>query len=62
MILREAIEKTGFTWRDSGAILAEAILTIFQNTGIAIEDRKTNCEFRELDLLAAVHHVFAHSS
>jgi hypothetical protein len=60
MILREAIEQTGYTWRDNGVDLAAAILRIFQITGIAIEDPETNYAFRELDLLAAVDHVFAH--
>jgi len=61
MILREAIEKLEYRWQDDGANVPEALLTIFKKTGVPIEDRATNCEFRELDLLAAVDHVFEHT-
>ena len=50
-------QKNKITWLgDAG--LPEAMLTIFKKTGVPIEDPQTNCEFRELDLLAAVDHVF----
>ena len=61
MILREAIEKVGYRWQDDGANIPEAILTMFKKTGVPIEDRATNLEFRELDLCAAVDHVFGHA-
>jgi hypothetical protein len=61
MILREAIEKQEYCWQDDGANLPEALLAIFKKTGIPIEDPATNCEFWELNLLAAVDHVFEHT-
>ncbi len=58
MILREAIEKCDYRWQEEGANLPQAILAVFKRTGVHIEDRATNYAFRELDLLAAVDHVF----
>jgi len=58
MILREAIEKTEYGWQKDGETLPDAMMYIFQNTGGIIEDSETNCEFRELNLLAAVDHIF----
>ncbi|MHC4871559.1 MAG: S8 family serine peptidase [Planctomycetota bacterium] len=58
MIMREAIEKTGFKWEDEGANIPEAIMKIFQQTGVKIDDPETGLEFRELDLLTAVDYVF----
>ena len=57
-ILREAIEKTGYRWQADGETLPDAILSIFRKTGVPIHDPATRLEFRELDLLAAVDHVF----
>jgi hypothetical protein len=58
MVLREAIETTHYQWQDNGENIAAAILAIFKKTGVPIEDPATHCEFRELDLLAAVDFVF----
>jgi hypothetical protein len=58
MILREAIGTSGYAWRRHGPNLAAAMMTIFQETGVAIDDPDTTRSFRELDLLAAVDHVF----
>jgi hypothetical protein len=57
-ILREAIEKTAYRWKDDGETLPEAMLAIFRKTGVPIHDPATDLNFRELDLLAAVDHVF----
>lgn len=57
MILREAIEKSGFRWQDLGANMADAMMAIFKRTGVEIDDPKTGVTFRELDLLAAVDYV-----
>ena len=62
MILREAIEKVAYRWESDGANLPEALLAIFRKTGVRIEDQETGCEFRELDLLAAVDCVFERAS
>ncbi len=37
MILREAIEKSGYDWRADGKNLPEAMLNILQRTGVAVE-------------------------
>ena len=57
-ILREAIKKSGYPWQRDGETLPDAMLAIFQKTGVLIQDPATNLEVRELDLLAAVDHVF----
>jgi len=59
MILREAISKAGYPWQRDGASLPEAMMRIFQKTGVPIHDPGTGLDFRELDLLAAVDSVFA---
>jgi len=59
MIMREAIEKTDFKWKNEGANIPEAIMKIFKNTGVVINDPETGFEFRELDLLSAVDFIFA---
>jgi hypothetical protein len=61
MILREAIEKSGYDWKADGATLPEAMLAIMQKTGAPVRDDATNLTFRRLDLLAAVDHVFSFS-
>lgn len=58
MILREAIEKTGYDWTARAETLPEAMLRVFQSTGREIADAATGLTFRELDLLAAVDHVY----
>lgn len=57
MILREAIEKADYPWRRDGPTLPDAIMTIFQQTGVPVRDSATGITFRRLDLLAAVEHV-----
>jgi len=58
MILREAIERTGYRWQDDGGSLSQAMMEIFRVTGVRIDDPETGLEFKELNLLAAVDHVF----
>ena len=58
MVLREAIEKSGYDWKPDGKTLPDALLAIFQKTGREVPDPKTRLTFRELDLLAALDHVF----
>lgn len=57
MILREAIEKSGYDWRRDGKNLPEAIMHIFQQTGVAVDDPATKRSYQRLDLLAAVNYV-----
>jgi hypothetical protein len=61
MILREAIEKSGYEWRDEGGNLADVMMEIFQRTGARIRDDGAGFEFRELNLLSAVYSVFHRS-
>ena len=58
MILREAFEQTNYRWQDEAASLPEAILRVFTRTGVRVADPATGLEFRDLDLLAALDHVF----
>lgn len=57
MILREAIERSGYPWKTDGKNLPEAMLAIFQKTGKPVADPGTKLTFRRLDLLAALDHV-----
>ena len=57
MILREAIERSGYQWKIDGKNLPEAMLAIFQKTGKPVPDPATKLTFRRLDLLAALDHV-----
>ncbi len=59
MILREAIEKSGFDWRREGKNLPEAMLAIFKKTGVEVADPAAGLTFRRPNLLAAVDYVFA---
>ena len=59
MILREAIEKTGYQWKQDGRTLPDAVMAIFQRTGVEIDDPESRQKFKRLDLLSAVDEVFA---
>ena len=59
MLLREAIEKSGFNWKADGKNLPEAMMAIMQKTGQPVEDAATKRTFRRLDVQAALEHVFA---
>ena len=61
MILREAIEVSGFRWKEVDPNLPVAMMTIFQQTGVKVQDSATKLEFKRLDLLAAVDFVFESS-
>ena len=58
MVLREAIEQCGYPWRRLADTLPDAVMEIFRRTGVPIHDPQTGLDFRELDLLAALDHVF----
>ena len=57
MILREAIEKSGYDWKPHGPDLASAMMKIFQMTGVEVKDEKSGLSFRRLDLIAALKRV-----
>lgn len=59
MLLREAIDKSGYDWKADGGNLADAMLVIMQKTGKTVEDAATKRTFRRLDVRAALDHVFA---
>ena len=61
MLLREAIEKTGYKWQADGKNLPEAMMSILQETGVAVKDPGTGHTFQRLDLPAALQHVYAAS-
>jgi hypothetical protein len=57
MILREAIQKSGYDWKPHGPDLASAMMKIFQITGVEVKDEKSGLSFRRLDLMAALKRV-----
>ncbi|MDZ4404425.1 S8/S53 family peptidase [Prosthecobacter sp.] len=57
VLLREAIEKSGYDWRADGKNIADAMMKIFQKTGKPVEDAATKQSFRRLDVMAALQHV-----
>ena len=59
MVLREAIEKARYPWSDEAETMPDAIMGIFQMTGVEVHDPDTGLTFRRLDLLSALDHVFA---
>lgn len=58
IVLREAIEKWGYDWKQEGATLPDAMLAIMQETGVAVEDPGTGLTFQRLDLKAALDRVY----
>jgi len=57
MLLREAIAKGGYDWKKDGPDMATAMMRIFQETGVTVEDEKSGLSFRRLDLMAALRRV-----
>lgn len=57
MLLREAIEKSDYDWKQDGKNLPEAMMAIFQKTGKPVHDPGTNLTFKRLDLVAALELV-----
>ena len=58
MILREAIEISGYGWSAEGETLPDAMMTIFQRTGVPVTDpAAAGRVFKRLDLAAAVKSV-----
>lgn len=62
MILREAITEAGYDWTADGETMPDAMMTTFQNTGVAAQDSAVNREFRRMNLTAAIQHVFQHKT
>lgn len=57
ILLREAIEKFGYDWKQYGPNMASAMMKIMQTTGVKVEDKASGQTFRRLDLMAALKHV-----
>lgn len=57
MILREAIALGNYPWRAEASNMADALMAIFRKTGRPVHDPETRCDFRRLDLPAALDHV-----
>ena len=58
MILREAIALARYEWQQHAANLADAMMAILKATGVDVHDSGTGLDFKRLDLLAALNHVF----
>ncbi|MCA9143385.1 MAG: S8 family serine peptidase [Planctomycetaceae bacterium] len=59
IVLREAIRKTGYDWNADGSNMAEAMLSIMQQTGVSVKDPETQRSYQRLDLANALKHIFA---
>jgi predicted ATPase len=57
MLLREAIEKSGYDWKQHGSDVASAMMKIFHTTGVEVKDENSGLSFRRLDLMAALRLV-----
>ena len=57
MILREAVETSGYDWRAHANTLPGALMALFQETGTPVHDLETGFDFREMNLYAAVKRV-----
>ena len=57
-LLREAIDKSRYDWRQDGATLPDAMLAIFQRTGVAVRDPASGLTFQRLDAKAALDAVW----
>ena len=59
IILREAIEESGYDWHKDAPRLSDAMMSIMQRTGVTVEDAATRRSYQRLDLAAALEYVFA---
>ena len=57
MLIREAIEKSGYPWREHADNLPEAIMVLMQNAGTKVDDPESGLQFRRLNLTAALDAV-----
>ncbi len=59
ILLREAIETSGYDWKRDGETVPEAMMAIFQKTGVEVADPAVEGRtFRRLDVTAALKSVF----
>jgi len=57
LLLREAIELSKYDWKKDGSNLPEAMLAIFQRTGVAVLDPGSKRTYRRIDVKAALDAV-----
>lgn len=57
MILREAIEVSGYDWRRHGPNLPAAMMALMVQSGVPVTDPASGLSFRRLDLMAALRLV-----
>lgn len=57
MILREAFDVANFDWNEEGNNIPEALMSVFQKSGVAIHDEESGRDFRELNLTSALEYV-----
>ena len=62
MVLREAILKSGYDWKQDGRNIAEASMKIMQKTGVKVDDPPSGRSYQRLDLAAALKHVYPEKS
>ena len=58
MIVREAIEKTGYDWKQDGANLADATLAILKKTAIDVHDPDSGLDFKQFNMLNLLDYFF----
>lgn len=58
LLLREAMDKSGYDWKQDAPNLPEAMMAVFHRTGSAVEDPASKLTFRRLDVKAAIDAVF----
>lgn len=58
LLLREAIEKSKYDWKKDGPTLPDAMMAIFQRTGVAVHDPASNLTFKRLDAKAAIDSIW----
>lgn len=59
MLLREAIEKSGYDWKQDGPNLPEAMMHIIQKTGQKVDDPASGRSYQRLNIKAALDQVVA---
>lgn len=58
MVIREAIEESGYNWKRDGPTPADAILSIMQQTGVTVEDEASGRSYQRLNLTNALEHIY----
>ncbi|WP_010582941.1 S8/S53 family peptidase [Schlesneria paludicola] len=62
MLLREAMLRSEYDWKNDGPTQPEAMMIIFQKTGVSVEDHVTKRRYPRLDAKAAIEYVLANGT